>query len=58
VLKPKSSQAVDANTLTKQAEKIKKLLPENHRNCFLGQDRSADGEIQATWTLVTSEVNC
>jgi hypothetical protein len=41
---------VDARTFTKQAEKVQTniVCQKADGNCFLGQDRSADGGIQAT----------
>jgi hypothetical protein len=41
-------KAVDANTFTKEAEKsLKKRYQKADGNCFLGQERGADGGIHA-----------
>jgi hypothetical protein len=41
---------VDAQTLTKQAEKVETnvVCQKANSNCILGQERSADGGIHAT----------
>jgi hypothetical protein len=52
---------VDAHIFTKKAKKIKQILSACQKaggNCFLGHERSGDGEIHAKRATITSEVYC
>jgi hypothetical protein len=60
MLKRKNSKAMDAYTCTKQAEKglTNVVCQKADGNCFLRQERSADGGINATRDTITLEVHC